>query len=70
MTVAKIQGKTMPVDNMKVMAAVAVVTVLDQVARIEVFDPTKAPKSNRRRINVEEFTAARADVKQQSADWS
>ena len=38
--------------------------------QVEVLDPTKAPKRNRHRINVEEFTAARADVKQQGADWS
>ena len=63
MTVMKIQGKTMAVDSMEVM-------MLDQVARMEVLDPTKAPKRNRHRINVEEFTVALADIKQQSADWS
>jgi hypothetical protein len=89
MTVTKIQGKTMAVDGIEVMAVVAVVVVLDQVARMEevvvvvtvvivldqvarmeVFNPTQAQKINHRPINVEELTAARENVKEQSADWS
>jgi len=51
-------------------AVVVVVIVLDQVARMEMLDPPKAPGRNRHRINVKEFTADRANVKQQSVDWS
>jgi hypothetical protein len=70
MTVTKIQGRTMAVDSMEVIAVVVVVIVLDQVARMEMLDPPKAPGRNRHRINVKEFTADRANVKQQSVDWS
>jgi hypothetical protein len=47
-TMTKIQGRTMAVNSMEVIAAVTVVIVLD---------PTKTPERNHHRINVKEFTA-------------
>jgi hypothetical protein len=60
MTVTEIQGRTIAVDSMEVIAVVVMVMVLDQVARMEMLDPPKAPRRNRHRVN----------VKQQSVDWS
>lgn len=70
MTVTKIQGMTITVDSMEVIAVMLVVIMLDQVARMEMLNPPKAPGTNRHRINVKELTADRTNVNQQGMGWS